>query len=226
LSLLPQLFMEHHRAVFALLRSSRNRRHSGLAQGRSRPGSRCSTALHARISSTASRRSGSVSSRHAMPCAPTSGTWRTPDRKPARVAGALSLEAIRWQYLHGVGDPELVDPDTWTQDHAEIRRPGQERLQLALFADYSTNPPLYPALHEYFRVSRVPLLAVWGSGDQIFGADGARAFTRDLPDAEVHLVDGGGHFLLESHLDLVAGDIRGFLGRVLTSRSTDDRTAA
>lgn len=133
------------------------------------------------------------------------------------VRGALRLEAIRWQYLHGVADPELVDPDTWAQDHAEISRPGQERLQLALFADYRTNPPLYPALHAYFRASGVPLLAVWGAEDEIFGPDGARAFARDLPDAEIHLVEGGGHFLLESHLDLVAGYVRGFLGRALTS---------
>lgn len=58
---------------------------------------------------------------------------------------------------------------------------------------------------------RVPLLAAWGAGDEIFGPDGARAFARDLPDAEIHLVPGGGHFLLESHLDTVAGYIRGFL---------------
>ena len=142
------------------------------------------------------------------------------------VRGALSLEAIRWQYLHGVADPELVDPDTWAQDHAEVTRPGQERIQLALFADYSTNPPLYPALHEYFRTSQVPLLAVWGAGDEIFGPDGARAFARDLPHAEVHLVDGGGHFLLESHLDVVAGDVRDFLGRVLADRTSPATSAA
>ncbi len=144
----------------------------------------------------------------------------------APVRGALSLEAIRWQYLHGVADPELVDPDTWAQDHAEVTRPGQERIQLALFADYSTNPPLYPALHEYFRTSQVPLLAVWGAGDEIFGPDGARAFARDLPHAEVHLVDGGGHFLLESHLDVVAGDVREFLGRVLADRTSPATSAA
>ncbi|MDH6623642.1 pimeloyl-ACP methyl ester carboxylesterase [Streptomyces sp. LBL] len=61
------------------------------------------------------------------------------------------------------------------------------------------------------RERQVPLLAVWGAGDEIFGPDGARAFTRDLPDAEIHLVPGGGHFLLESHLDTVAGYVRGFL---------------
>ena len=130
------------------------------------------------------------------------------------VRGAFELDGIRWQYLHGVAEPELVDPDTWTLDHADTARPGNDRVQLALFRDYATNAPLYPAVHEYFRTSQVPLLAVWGAGDAIFGPDGARAFTRDLPDAEVHLVAGGAHFLLESHLDTVAGYVRGFLGRL------------
>ena len=62
--------------------------------------------------------------------------------------------------------------------------------------------------------AEVPLLAVWGRNDEIFGPAGATAFARDLPDAEIHLLDGG-HFLLESQLDTVAGYLRGFLGRVL-----------
>jgi pimeloyl-ACP methyl ester carboxylesterase len=61
----------------------------------------------------------------------------------------------------------------------------------------------------------VPVLAVWGRGDEIFGPDGARAFADDAPDAEIHLLDGG-HFLLESQLDATAGYIRGFLGRTLS----------
>ncbi|GAA4942908.1 hypothetical protein GCM10023238_05990 [Streptomyces heliomycini] len=97
--------------------------------------------------------------------------------------------------------PELVDPDTWTSDYRDISRPGNDLAQLSLFRDYATNPPLYPRLHEYFRENRVPLLAIWGAEDLIFGPDGARAFARDLPDAEIHLVSGGGHFLLESHLE-------------------------
>ncbi|MEV6719665.1 alpha/beta hydrolase [Streptomyces xanthochromogenes] len=140
--------------------------------------------------------------------------WENPGpaTEPA-VRGALSLDAIRWQYLNGVTRPELVDPDTWAADHREVSRPGNDLVQLALFLDYASNPPLYPQVHAYFRERRVPLLAVWGAGDEIFGPDGARAFSRDLPDAEVHLVPGGGHFLLESHLDTVAGYMRGFLTR-------------
>lgn len=136
-----------------------------------------------------------------------------PETEPG-VRAALGADAIRWQYLHGVERPELVDPDTWTLDHRDISRPGNDLAQLALFRDYATNPPLYPRVQAYFRQSRVPLLAVWGAEDRIFGPDGARAFARDLPEAEIHLVDGGGHFLLETHLEAVAGRIRDFSARV------------
>jgi pimeloyl-ACP methyl ester carboxylesterase len=126
----------------------------------------------------------------------------------------LTLESTRWQYLHGVADESLVSPDTWTHDQALLDRPGNDEIQLQLFRDYPKNIEAYPAVQEYFRTSQVPLLAVWGKNDGIFGPDGARAFQRDLPTAEIHLLDSG-HFALESQLDTITGYIRGFLGRVL-----------
>lgn len=122
----------------------------------------------------------------------------------------LSLDATRWQYLTGVADETLVDPDAWHHDFALLSRPGNDELQLSLFRDYATNPPLYPEVHEFFRRSRVPLLAVWGRGDPIFGPAGAEAFSTDLPEAQIHLIDGG-HFLLESALGEVAPIITAFL---------------
>ena len=139
------------------------------------------------------------------------------DRSPrteAAVRQALTLEAIRWQYLTGVRDESLVSPDCWHHDFAQVSRPGNDLVQLALFADYATNLPLYPKLHAYLRDSRVPVLAVWGRNDEIFGPEGALAFADDAPAAEICLLDGG-HFLLESHLDAAAGIIRGFLDRTL-----------
>jgi pimeloyl-ACP methyl ester carboxylesterase len=142
--------------------------------------------------------------------------WREQNAQTeAALRQALSLEAIRWQYLHGVPDQSVVSPDTWHHDYAQVSRPGNDRIQLALFADYATNPPLYPQLHAYLRDSRVPVLAIWGGNDEIFGPDGARAFAGDAADPEIHLLDGG-HFLLESQLDTAAGIIRGFLGRTLS----------
>ncbi|RLL66829.1 alpha/beta hydrolase [Streptomyces sp. Z26] len=135
-----------------------------------------------------------------------------PATEPA-VRAALSREAIRWQYVHGVPDPSVVSPDTWEHDFALVSREGNDAIQLALFRDYRNNRPLYPRLHTFLRTHDVPVLAVWGRNDEIFGPAGAEAFTRDAKDAEVHLVDGG-HFLLESHLDVVAGHVRRFLARV------------
>ena len=119
---------------------------------------------------------------------------------------ALEREAVQWQYLHGVPDPTTVDPDAWEHDLALLDRPGLDLVQLALFRDYASNRALYPALHEWLRSSAVPVLAIWGRNDEIFAAAGAEAFSRDAPHARIELVDGG-HFLLESDLDQVAGAI-------------------
>jgi pimeloyl-ACP methyl ester carboxylesterase len=126
----------------------------------------------------------------------------------AALRQALTLDAIRWQYLHGVADASLVSPDTWQHDFAQVSRPGNDLVQLRLFADYATNLDLYPRLHDYLRSSGVPVLAVWGRNDEIFGP-------APPPDAEIHLLDGG-HFILESHLNQATGYIRPFLERSLS----------
>ncbi|MER5941971.1 alpha/beta hydrolase [Streptomyces sp. NPDC001928] len=133
----------------------------------------------------------------------------------APMRGALTPEITRWQYVNGVADPSLISPDNWVHDQALLDRPGNDVIQLQLFRDYPTNVDRYPQVHAYFRDSQVPLLAVWGANDEIFGPEGAEAFAQDLPDAEIHLLESG-HFALESHLGTIAGHIRDFLARVLT----------
>lgn len=137
----------------------------------------------------------------------------------AGVRGLLAPEATRWQYTHGVPADrmDLLSPDTWTLDQAGLDRPGNAEVQLQLFWDYQFNLDGYPAFQDYFRASRPPLLVPWGEHDEIFGAEGARTFARDLPDAEIHLLDAG-HFALETHGTEIAALIRGFLGRVLPNR--------
>lgn len=132
----------------------------------------------------------------------------------AALRQAMTLEAIRWQYLHGVADQTLVCPDTWYHDHAMLTRPGNDLVQLRLLADYGSNLPLYPRVQAYLRERQVPLLAIWGRNDEIFRPQGALAFADDVPHAEICLLDGG-HFLLESHLDVAAEIINGFLDRSL-----------
>ena len=125
-----------------------------------------------------------------------------------------SLKATKWQYTHGVPDTTLVSPDSWTMDQARLDRPGNQEIQLDLFYDYRTNIPLYPEWQAYFRKHQPPTLVVWGKNDQIFVVDGADPYKRDLPNAELHLIDAG-HFALETHGPVIAGLIRNFLGRSL-----------
>jgi pimeloyl-ACP methyl ester carboxylesterase len=132
----------------------------------------------------------------------------------AAVRELLTVEATRWQYTHGVPADRLdrVGPETWTLDQAGLDRPGNKEIQLQLFWDYQFNLDGYPAFQEYFRTHRPPLLAAWGRGDEIFGPAGAEAFARDLPDAEIHLLDAG-HFALETHGEEIAALVRVFLDR-------------
>lgn len=129
-----------------------------------------------------------------------------------------SLKATKWQYTHGVPDTTLVSPDAWTMDQARLDRPGNQEIQLDLFYDYRTNIPLYPAWQAYFRKHQPPTLVVWGEHDEIFVAAGASPYLRDLPNAELHLIDTG-HFALETHGDDIARLIRDFLARNLSAKN-------
>ncbi|MEV6322880.1 alpha/beta hydrolase [Nocardia sp. NPDC051787] len=128
----------------------------------------------------------------------------------------LELDATKWQYTHGVPADRLaqVSPDTWTLDQHYLDRPGNKEIQLQLFADYTLNLDRYPEFQKYFAEHRPPVLITWGEHDEIFGADGARAYLRDLPDAELHLLNTG-HFALETHGPEIAALIRDFLARNL-----------
>ncbi|GGD27339.1 hydrolase [Microbacterium faecale] len=124
---------------------------------------------------------------------------------------ALSREAIEWQYTHGVPDVTTIAPEAWEHDIAQMSRPGVDHAQLALFADYVTNRALYPKLQDWMARSQLPVLALWGANDEIFGPDGARAFRRHAPHARIELLDAG-HFLLESHFDEAVAIIRDWRG--------------
>jgi pimeloyl-ACP methyl ester carboxylesterase len=119
-------------------------------------------------------------------------------------------ETTVWQYTHGVADPSLVSPDGYTLDNHYLTRPGADEIQLDLFLDYASNVALYPQFQQYFRTRRPPLLAIWGRNDPFFLPAGAEAFRRDIPGADVRLLDTG-HFALETHADEIAAAIRGFL---------------
>lgn len=151
--------------------------------------------------------------------APIQALWAkdTPETR-AGAASFLKRETTSFQYSEGV-PADRVNPDAIDNDQAILDRPGNRDIQLDLFANYQSNVVLYPAFHEAFRKRQFPTLVVWGAKDPIFTVAGAEAFKKDLPKAEIHLLEAG-HFATETHGDAIAGLIREFLPRALkTSRS-------
>jgi len=146
--------------------------------------------------------------------APVKAYWADPTNRDRREAlrGLLTYDATRWQYTHGVPEPERISPDGAAHDQFQLDRPGNAEIQLDMFLSYGSNPPLYPAWQEYFRTHQPPMLIAWGKNDQIFPAAGAEPYRRDLKTLEYHLLDAG-HFALESHGGEIADLIRDFLGR-------------
>jgi pimeloyl-ACP methyl ester carboxylesterase len=145
--------------------------------------------------------------------------WREPTAENRdALREFLKPEATKWQYTHGVKDETFVAPEAYGLDSALLARPGNDEIQLDLFLDYASNVALYPKFQEYFRTTRPPLLAVWGNGDPFFLPEGAEAYKRDNPNAEVRFYDTG-HFALETHHQEIAGAIRDFLSRKLTSKA-------
>lgn len=141
--------------------------------------------------------------------------WREPTAENREaLRSLLTLDATRWQYVHGVPDEALVAPESYALDFALLSRPGIDDIQLDLFLDYASNVALYPRFHEYFAAKRPPLLAIWGKNDPFFLPAGAEAYRRDNPDAEVHLLDTG-HFALETHAAEIATAMRTFLGKAI-----------
>jgi pimeloyl-ACP methyl ester carboxylesterase len=153
---------------------------------------------------------------------PLKAYWQEPTSLEKRNAlrAFLNVEATRWQYTHGVPQPELVSPDGWTTDQYLLDRKGNDEIQLDLFLSYGSNPPLYPHWQEYFRKYQPPVLIVWGRNDQIFPAAGAEPYKRDLKTLEFHLLDAG-HFALESDGDRIARLMRDFLGRHVAVRDAN-----
>lgn len=122
----------------------------------------------------------------------------------------LTAGGTRWQYTHGVANPETIAPEAYTLDTALLERPGNKEIQLDLFLDYASNVRLYPKFQEYFRKAKPPLLATWGKNDPFFIPAGAEAFRKDIPNAKVQFLDTG-HFALETHVAEIAGAMKEFL---------------
>ena len=126
------------------------------------------------------------------------------------VMGILTAEVTRMQYEGGAREPERIAPEGWLLDQHFLDLPGRKAIQVDLALDYHRNVERYPAWQAWLRQHRPPALIVWGRNDAFFPAAGAEAYLRDLPDAELHLLDTG-HFALEEDVDFIAARMAAFV---------------
>ncbi|AET59816.1 alpha/beta fold hydrolase [Paenibacillus terrae] len=151
--------------------------------------------------------------------APIQAFWKNPDDVTIRqgVIDLLSIEVTKHQYVSGTRDPEAISPDNWKNDQIHLDREGNHEIQLALYYDYQNNLKQYPTWHEYFRKHQPPVLVAWGRNDIFFGVKGALAYTNDIQDVEVHLLNTG-HFPLEEDLEVSVNLILNFLDTRLAAQ--------
>ncbi len=126
-------------------------------------------------------------------------------------ANLLSLTAARTRHIGNDPDVERYDPDLWTDESYFLSRPGQAEIQSDLFYDYRTNVDAYPKWQAWMREKQPRLLVIWGKYELSFDAGEPERYRKDVPNAEVHVVDGG-HFALDTAADQIAAFVQGFVG--------------
>jgi pimeloyl-ACP methyl ester carboxylesterase len=144
--------------------------------------------------------------------APIAQWWGDRAAGQPAIDGLLSAEGTRSQWLAGARDPEHVDPDQYAADQAVLDRPGRAAYMADLLWDYQNTVARYGEFQEWLRRRSPDLLAIWGSNDPYFVPAGAHAYRRDVPDAQVVLLDTG-HFALEEEVDTVAANVDAFLAK-------------
>ena len=144
--------------------------------------------------------------------------WKTrrafwADRAPNETAlrtNLLSLETTRARHVGSDPNPEKYDPDLWTDECAFLNKPGEAEIQSDLFYDYRTNVESYPKWQEWLQKNQPRLLVLWGKYDPSFDLSESEAYRRDVPKAQVHVLDAG-HFALDTAADEIAELVRGFM---------------
>jgi pimeloyl-ACP methyl ester carboxylesterase len=131
------------------------------------------------------------------------------------IRGFLTPESTRAQYLVGVADPSLVDPDSWLVDQALMDRPGVDEIMLDYLFEVRNRPFTIEGALEFLRVHQPPALIATGAKDALFPEANMRHYLDELPDAEFHALDTG-HFALEDKGDEIAALMREFLERALS----------
>jgi pimeloyl-ACP methyl ester carboxylesterase len=143
------------------------------------------------------------------------------DRAPNEAAlreNFLSFAATRQRHVGTNPNAETLNPDRWSDEFAFLNRPGQADIQSDLFYDYRTNVASYPIWQAWLKKHQPPTLVVWGKYDPSFQVAEAEAYRRDVPNAEIHVLDGG-HFALDDQPEETTTLIRGFLDRTFQART-------
>jgi pimeloyl-ACP methyl ester carboxylesterase len=124
----------------------------------------------------------------------------------------LSMAATKTRHVGDDPNIELYDPDLWTDEYAFLNSPGQAQIQSDLFYDYRTNVDAYPKWQAWMQKTQPRLLVVWGKHDLSFDSGEPERYRKDVPSAEVHVLDAG-HFALDTKADEIAGLVRGFMAK-------------
>lgn len=136
--------------------------------------------------------------------------WNDRSQDQDKLDWVVGIEGTRHQWLVGAKDPAHIDPEQAVADQHVIDLPGRADYMKALLWDYRVNPGRYPSWQEWLRTRQPRVLAIWGRNDTFFVPAGAEAFRRDVPSAEVVLLDTG-HFALEEEVDEIAERVSGLL---------------
>ena len=124
----------------------------------------------------------------------------------------LSMAATKTRHVGDDPRVELYDPDLWTDEYAFLNSPGQAQIQSDLFYDYRTNVEAYPKWQAWMQKTQPPLLVIWGKHDLSFDPGEPERYRKDVPNAEVHVLDGG-HFVMDTKAAEVAALVSGFMER-------------
>jgi pimeloyl-ACP methyl ester carboxylesterase len=139
--------------------------------------------------------------------------WQNPTpAKKAKVYAFISEQGVKWQYTAGLPEELLstISPELWMLDWERMKRPGNTDMQFGLNYDYKNHIEMFPVFQEYFRVHQPPALVIWGKYEVFFSVEEAHCYKRDLPDAHIHIINGG-HWALETNFDEVLDLIDNFL---------------
>lgn len=139
------------------------------------------------------------------------------DPTPARrqvLEAAVSEEGFRAEFVGEVDEILIrkIPPDLWKLSWSLVT-PQRRDIMVGLMEGLQKNLAWFPRYQRYLREQQPPTLIVWGPQDGYMPEGSARAYFRDLPDAELHLLDTG-HWALETHHAEIVSLARDFLTRV------------